>query len=333
MSRTAVGGGMARARLLAALGIAGLAFAAAPAHARVACRSGDPQPQRWEMGAGADATYWLVARPQRRPRGLVVLAHGYDDTAEDFQRHLPLLAARGLIAVAPNFRGTRNLPLAEGDEDPESRGLPVRAGAEDVVAAGRLFVAACAGLRRTILAGFSAGGMVASVAESWAPKRPSGAPLFDHLVLLSPLADTFGPWLAAGVTGQVDPGVAQFRADLEDETGGTPVEVPDAYRTRSPLFQAGAIAASGLRSAAVIVPALDGTTPSPTILALASALRAAGLPTHTETIVTRDEHDPPPPTLLTTAGIDDPLFAGHDERVGSTTGRAFMRHIARVSRL
>lgn len=314
--------------------VLGLLLAASPAAlANVAareCRSQDPAPRRLEFGSGSDRTYWLVSRPATRPRGLVALAHGYDDTAEDFQRHLPLLASRGLIAVAPNFRGTKNLPDQPGDEDPESTGMPIWAGAQDLVAATRYFDDICRGLRARVVAGFSVGGLVAAVAASWAPTRRGGAPLFDHLVMLAPMSDTTGAWWFSAAPAQLDPGWAQLRADMEAEMGGTPLEVPDEYSKRSPFDQAGAISRSGVRSAVVITPALDGTAPAPTIAPLAVRLRAEGLPTEHDLIVTRASGDPAAGTMVTNLGVEDPLFAGHDERVNTETGRALLRHVIRL---
>lgn len=298
----------------------------------VACQSTDPSIDRLEMGEGVDATYWLVSRPSTPPVGLVVLAHGYDDTAEDYQHHLPYLASLGLLAVAPNYRGTRNLPLEPGDEDPESTGAPIRAGAEDMIAAARAFDDTCPTIRRRVAAGFSTGGLIAAIATSWAPQRMSGGPLFDHLVLLAPLSDTTGAWFTFAALAPLDPYYAQFQADLEEETGGTPLQVPEEYRARSPFDQAGAIARSGLRSAVVITPAADGIAPAPTIVPLAARLQAEGLPTDNVIIVTRDPGDPGSGTLITQLGIEDPLLAGHDERVNTPTGRALLEHVVALGR-
>lgn len=128
-------------------------------------------------------------------------------------------AARGRVAFAPCYRGN------EGGEGRDEFGGADR---EDVLAAIRLlrrlpFVSADRGVA---VMGFSRGAINAALAAVEAPDA------VDRLVLWAGVAD-----LARTYDERVD-----LRRTLKRLLGGSPAKQPDAYRERSPLARADALA-------------------------------------------------------------------------------------------
>src|SRR4051794_3957500 len=84
----------------------------APPHAAPLACTGDPtQPHRYDMTVAGQPAYGRFAAPRNAPTALVVLAHGYSFNSQGYERHVTATATgTGALAVAPNYRGTKDLP-------------------------------------------------------------------------------------------------------------------------------------------------------------------------------------------------------------------------------
>lgn len=133
------------------------AVAAAPATADaarlpdVACKDGADSALRLDIPVTARDTgeremaFGYYALPDRRPRGLVIFAHGHGNSAWKWRLNLRNAASElGVIAVAMDYR-RQTYPKSDppGDITTESYGWRVREGAEDSIAAARLFERRC----------------------------------------------------------------------------------------------------------------------------------------------------------------------------------------------
>ena len=133
-----------RGRVGLALALLSVLWLAAPAGAAPQACSGDPTaplPIHLTVNGGdASGRYVLPARP---PRALVVFGHGYGYNSDGWRNHMIRTATLdGTLAVTMDYRGLQTLPKdSTGFE--RSRGWPVKAGSQDLIAAGRHFDAAC----------------------------------------------------------------------------------------------------------------------------------------------------------------------------------------------
>lgn len=211
---------------------AGAAAAPATADAAhlpdVACRDGADTALRLDIPVRARDTgeremaFGYYALPDRRPRGLVVFAHGHGNSAWKWRLNVRNAAAElGVIAVAMDYR-RQTYPKSDppGDITTESYGWRVREGAEDSIAAARLFERRCLAAsarerrgshrrrgraqrrerrterrerrterrqraRRTrrlpvVMYGVSMGGNASGLAVAAGARRRDGTPLFDY---------------------------------------------------------------------------------------------------------------------------------------------------------
>jgi acetyl esterase/lipase len=130
-------------------------------------------------GSDARGLYVLPARP---PRALVVFGHGYSYNTDAWRDHMIRTATRdGTLSVTMNYRGLQDLPKDSSGFE-RSRGWPVKAGSQDLIAAARYFDAACGPFERIILLGVSMGGNASGLAAASQGKRIDGGPLFDYWV-------------------------------------------------------------------------------------------------------------------------------------------------------
>ena len=133
----------------------------------------------------------FASLPRRKPKGLVVVAHGYGWTAAAWKTKLQRIAAGdGAVAVAPDFRGLRFLPPAQ-DGFPRSRGIPLRNAVADLTAYGQKYARACPSVRTVVLVGYSLGGAYSGNVLMSRPKGAGGRPLFDYYVGMEALQDVF----------------------------------------------------------------------------------------------------------------------------------------------
>jgi acetyl esterase/lipase len=295
-----------------AAGVCGCLTAAGTAAA--SCTSGSQAPQRFSIPVSGQTATGYYSLPSAQPRGIIVVGHGFPGTARDVAWVLERVAAQDqAIAVAMDYRGT---DLATG------LGFRVIEGAQDSIAATRMFDSACAGGTRFLNAvvGVSMGGTMSGIAVSSGAHRDGGAPLFDYWFDVAGVTDLPEVYAeATAITVPPFPGWQAIgrpaKAGMEAEFGGSPATAPGAYVGYSPIYRAGAMRASGLRGALVFHGAFDGLVTSDQSVQMASALARAGIPTNvfasvfktpgTASGVTLDSD-----VLSIVPGYDSP-FAGH----------------------
>jgi pimeloyl-ACP methyl ester carboxylesterase len=192
----------------------------------------------------------FVGVPATEPTTLLVIAHPWMGTAEGYRPDLQAFAERGLLAVAMDFRG-------------DVRDFKVHAGVADTIAATQALQAAHPSIDRTLLYGYSLGGEVALLAAAEAP-----AGTFDYVFAGAGVADLQFLW------GFFPPG----RLAIEQEAGGTPAQVPDAYRERSPVDRTAELVGKGVARYVVLQGAGDTVVDLGQGERLYAAMRDAGLP-------------------------------------------------------
>ena len=265
---------------------------------------------------GASATGRYVA-PAAPPSVAVVFGHGYGYASDGWVPHMRRVASRSrALAVTMDYRGL--VDLGDDPDDPwpynRSRGYPVKAGSEDLVAAAQAAVARCPSVRHVILLGVSMGGNATGMAMALKAKRPDGAPLFDYWVGVEGVYNLIELYEAANAGQAISPFVAQVKEDIELETGGTPQTQPAAYQERTVVERADDIAASGVKGVVLVHAREDGLALYPQAQELARLLRGGGVPTDFYTVGSRAEGDDPDTTLAGYAGAETGQ-AGHGSEV------------------
>jgi hypothetical protein len=315
---------MSRLRVVVAVlsVLTSLAVFAASAQAVPPQCSGEPSAvQKLEITVAGTPTYGYYSVPTGTPKGVVVVGHGYPQTAQSMVPLLPGLAERdGVIAVAMNYRGTIDL---EGPTGTTSRGWRVAEGAEDSIAAVKLFEATCqAGNPRFVNTAFgvSMGGNMTGLAVSQNAKRTDGSGLFDYWFDVSGVTNPVETYVDATVISLAPLGSIQTigknaKADIEAEMGGIPLLALPTYLNRSPVLKANAMKTSGLKGVVVAHGVLDGEVTSDQSVQMVAALALAGIPTDLYTSVFKAPETPPGLTLDgdilgLIPGYESP-FAGH----------------------
>jgi hypothetical protein len=312
-----------RAGLLAVLSVLALvAVIADPAQAETPECSGEPSAVRTlNITVAGTPTYGYYSVPTGTPKGVVVVGHGYPQTAQSMVPLLPGIAQRdGVIAVAMDYRGTVDL---EGPTGTTSRGWRVAEGAADSIAAVRLFEAACqAGNPRFVNSAFgiSMGGNMTGLAVSQKATRSDGSGLFDYWFDVSGVTNVPEIYLDATAISVAPLGSIQAigknaKADIEAEMGGIPLLALPTYLDRSPALKASAMKSSGLKGVVVAHGVLDGEVTSDQGDQMVAALALAGVPTDFYTSVFKAPETPPGLTLDgdilgLIPGYESP-FAGH----------------------
>jgi hypothetical protein len=312
-----------RAVFVAVLSVFSLlaAFAAAAQAETPEC-SGEPGAVKTlNITVAGTPTYGYYAVPAGTPKGVVVVGHGYPQTAQSMAPLLPGIAERdGAIAVAMDYRGTVDL---EGPTGTTSRGWRVTEGAEDSIAAVKLFEATCqAGNPRFVNSAFgvSMGGNMTGLAVSQHATRSDGSGLFDYWFDVSGVTNVPEIYTDATVISLAPLGSIQAigknaKADIEAEMGGAPLLALPTYLNRSPVLKASAMKASGLKGVVVAHGVLDGEVTSDQSDLMVAALALAGVPTDYYTSVFKAPETPPGLTLDgdilgLIPGYESP-FAGH----------------------
>ena len=265
-------------------------------------------------------TYGYYALPASAPKGIVVVGHGYPDTAESVVGLLPGIAQRDdAIALAMDYHGTEDL---EGPTGTASRGWRVQEGAEDSIAAARLFDGACEGATPLTISalGISMGGNMTGLAVSEHATRPNGSPLFEYWFDVAGVTDvpeiyTDATAISLAPLGSIQTIGTDAKADIEAEMGGSPVLRLGTYLARSPVTRASAMRASGLKGVVISHGALDDEVTSDESDQMLAALTLAGTPTDFYTSVFKAPESPPGLTLDgdilgLIPGYESP-FAGH----------------------
>lgn len=283
-------------RLSLALPFALLALV--PAAASAATCTGDPgSVQRLDLTVNGQPTYGLYTLPASAPRGMVVFGHGYSYNVDAWRAHMIRAATKdGLVAVTMDYRGLKDLPKDETGFE-RARGWPVKAGSEDLVAAGQHFDRLCGGFDRRFLLGVSMGGNSTGLAAALKAKTLDGRPLFDYWVGIE------GVWNLTELAGQAraaaasSPFAQNAYDDIVAENGGTPEEKPDEYSFRTVVNRAADIGASGLRGIVLVHAIDDGEASYDQAQQMEKAMRNANVPTDLYSVSRKADGDTPDTTL------------------------------------
>ena len=276
------------------LGVLAALAVAVPAQA--ACTAKSPRAKHVSVKVHGHKSKGFGAFPKRKPRALVVVAHGYSWTAATWQTKLRAIAKRDrAIAVAPDFRGLKFKPSEYGF--PKSRGIPLRNAIADLKAYGRHYVKKCKSVKTVVLVGYSIGGIYSGNTLMHHPKRPGGKRrLFDYYVGMEAIEDVFGEFKLANAFKD-DPFIKGAIDDASAELGGTIDEKPAAYHRVSPIEHIKAIRRSGIRGVILVHGIDDGLVPYNQAKDMTKALRKGHVKTDLYTAYKRRPGDTPDTTL------------------------------------
>lgn len=275
---------MKRTLSLAILALLAAAAVAAPGSAAPPCTDEADVTLDTQSVLGLEGKYAL---PDRPPRALVVMAHGYRNRSDSWVSHLLSAAGEhGVLAVAMDYSGT--------GPRPDNRGWRVKEGAADSIAAAKHFLASCPSINRTAILGVSMGGNVSGLAVAAGEQRQGNKPLFDHWVAVEGAVNSTETYLASRVLSPAgDPYIVGAREDFEAECGG-PIEVaPECYADINVVARTPDIAESGVKGVVVVHGAADGLVPSNQSRELVTTLRAGGVPTDHVTVLRRNDWQNP----------------------------------------
>ena len=208
--------------LVGVVGFAGPTSPSAQAAPVVACTGSPDIANRLDLTVNGTPTYGLYVVPAGRPKGLVVVDHGYSHTPYSWVRHLSDMARRdGVIAVAMDYRGTLDSPPATPGGLPSSRGWQVQEGAEDSIAVARLFDTQCPRLPTIELYSVSMGGNTAGLAAAAKAQRLNGRPLWDYWIDVEGavnVTETYNEATLVALSGNTF--AKNAKEDIEREMGG-----------------------------------------------------------------------------------------------------------------
>ncbi|MGX1774507.1 alpha/beta hydrolase family protein [Nocardia brasiliensis] len=200
------------------------------------------------------------------PAKLVVAVHGHDGSSADYAGYLMSISRRTGTPVL-------SMDLRSADSVWRTGEWNLWAGQRDIVAATQWYRGEQPTIERTVLWGWSQGGIMSGLAAMHGPRG-----LFDYWVDNYGPADDFTMWLAAG---KVDPALP---GQIERDAGGCPPFVcPQAYIERSPALLADRL---DVRRTFLIHGTGDDVVPYPTTLEMRAGLLAAGKPVSMYTVVT-----------------------------------------------
>ena len=285
--------------------------------------TGDPATaHRLDLTVDGVRTFGYYAVPAKRAKGIVVFDHGYGHTAWNWRQHLSQVAARdGVIAVAMDYHGQTDTAVNPKTGLSSSRGWRVQEGADDSIAAAKLFDRSCKTGGVNSIYGVSMGGNTSGLVVAAKPTRANGKPLFNYWFAIEPAANVTETWAEATAIAQSGNTFGtQAAADIEAEMGGTPQTAPAAYQSHTVVARTADIAAAGLAGVSVVQGVDDGLVPYNQSRELVAALRAERMTVDDVTAGTRGDGEPGTTlsgNVLGPVGQQSP-FAGHGSEVSNS---------------
>lgn len=256
-------------------------------------------------GGTATGQYTL---PEEDPETLVVFGHGYGHISDSWVEHMKRAAAEhGVAAVAMDYRGSYK------DEKGTNRGWFVKEGADDMIAATKLFQAECSSIKQTVIFGVSMGGNSTglAVAKSGEYENAQGGPLFDYWFNIEGAVNVVETYAGASLLAPANAYAANAKADIEDEMNATFQEDPEGYADLAVVSHADEIGASGIKGVVMVHAIEDGLVPYNQSRELVPMLLGEGIPTE---MFTAGRHEGEPGTTVTGYIPNKPTgspFAGH----------------------
>ncbi|MCC3333258.1 alpha/beta hydrolase family protein [Nocardia abscessus] len=219
-----------------------------------------------ETATGRVYEPYRCAQGDATAQALVVAVHGHDGSSADFAGYLDSIARRTATPILAMDLRSDGSVWRTGEWN-------LWAGWRDIVAATAWYRDANPSIARTVLWGWSQGGITSGLAVAHGPRG-----MFDYWVDNYGPADDFTMWLGAVA---VDPALP---AQIERDAGGCPPTVcPLAYVERSPALLAERM---DLRRAFLVHGTADDVVPFATSIEMRAGLRAAGRPTSMYTVAT-----------------------------------------------
>jgi hypothetical protein len=290
----------------------------APRHAP--CTDQADRAVRFDLPVDGETATGFYSLPARRPVGIVVFSHGYGHSSYSWQDHLRRVSEQlDVITVAMDYRGLTFLPGELAPGIPETRGWPVRKGAEDGIAAAQWFAASCRTARTIVNFGVSMGGNTSGLIAATSAARPGrpGIPLFDYWIDVEGATNVSETYLEArALAGSGNAFAVQAQADIEQEMGGTIEQQPAQYREETVVTRAADIAAAGVKGVTLVHATNDGLVGTDESQEMRTALEAVGVPTQLYQVIGRGgcEDD----TALTGYAGQRTGLAGHASETSTT---------------
>ncbi|MEV6070766.1 prolyl oligopeptidase family serine peptidase [Nocardia sp. NPDC052001] len=206
-----------------------------------------------------------VYEPDGEIRDLIVAVHGHAGSAADFPEYMASIAQHTGAALLTMDQRSADGRWRTGEWN-------VWAGWQDIVAATQWYRGEHPGIGRTVLWGWSQGGLTSGLAAAYAPPGT-----YDYWVDTFGQASDFISWYEAPLAGPA------LRPEIERDAGGCgPLTCPAAYAARSPSLLAGRI---GVRRAILLHGTADPLVPYSSGLEMRAALLAAGKPVSMYTVL------------------------------------------------
>lgn len=261
-------------------------------------------------------TTGLYEVPQRKPRVLLVFAHGYQASSASWTDHLAQAYQHGDAGVAMDYHGT----------DFQTNDVwKVREGAQDMIQAATFFLNTCPSIKKVVMFGVSMGGNSSGLAVAAGAKKPDGTPLFDYWFDIEGVANLLEEYSGARALAPSGNKLAAGAVTaIQDECGGAPESGATAaacYQQLTLTSRPQDIAGSGVKAVVMIHAVEDGEVPSDQSKQLSTELRALGETTDVFNVLRRNAGETNSElSLLEYANppFADP-FAGHTGESTSTT--------------
>jgi pimeloyl-ACP methyl ester carboxylesterase len=250
------------------------------------CKDNKDNAKRLNLRVKGEKTFGYFALPNRKPRGLVVFAHGHRHSAILWRDNLRVAARRDdVVAVAMDYRHQDTDLDKQSPTYGSSTDWRVIEGAVDSIAAGKHMMRRCKRLKKrpAVLYGVSMGSNATGIALARRPERPGGRPLFDYWFNIEGVTDVVLEYKATRAVSGIDPQSAEIVAGMEEDFGGAYEERPEVYERHSPINLGPEIARSGVKGA-VAVAATDDLLIYPQSRTMAARLREVGVPTQFFTV-------------------------------------------------
>ena len=192
------------------------------------------------------------------PKRMVIFCHGHTESMHAFDDYLPQFTDENTATLAITYRY---------DDQ-----FPVLTGAEDVIYAAMFMLGHFPSVEKVYLYSASMGGAIAgtAIAESQHYTLP-GNRCFEYWVSASGVTNLFELHAESALFAP------STREEIEQDTGGTPLEKPCEYARRSPALRAGDLKAAGLVRAELIHAKNDGVVLYNQALQLINALKLSGV--------------------------------------------------------
>lgn len=289
-----------------------------PGQAKKMCQDRTDDVQDLAIRVDGEKATGRYALPEEEPTTLVVFAHGYSHDSSSWIGHMRKAAAEhGVIAVTMDYRGT----YTEKSEDGETtvRGWFVKEGAEDMIAATKLFRKTCSSIQQTVLFGVSMGANASGLALAGASeeKAPGGGPLFDYWFDVEGAVNVVETYAGASALAPVNTFAANAKADIEDEMNATFQEDPAGYWDLAVVSHMDEIGASGVKGVVVIHALEDGLVPYNQAREIVPEILAQQIPLEVYTIAGKGDGESGT-TISGYSPVKDSPFAGHASEKSDT---------------